>query len=310
MTQAVRLAPRRESFRAVSNQWLGASSVPRIAGRALSRRLLASFVLISGFVRRPRGRRSGGAAGDSGRRRGFGGGGPRRGAGAVRAQPRRHPQEGPRRLPRLLPRVRPAGAHRAGRGSQLGYDGLAATAGEGWPDHIEAEDLRLTPVRPGLVYGTYRYRVRYGADEQLRALRARSSSRRRRAGRSRSAPPSPRSPGVPPPPRALVGATLIDGTGARAGPRRGRGAARRQDRVRRAARGLPGARGRRRGRPRGPCGSRPGWSTPTSTSRRPAGPTAARTRSTSATAHPYEQVDRRPRARTRSASAAPTSAPG
>jgi hypothetical protein len=53
-------------------------------------------------------------------------------------------------------------------GFQLGYSGpqgLAATAGEAWPDHIAADDLRLTPVRPGLVYGTYRYRVRYGKDE-------------------------------------------------------------------------------------------------------------------------------------------------
>ena len=57
-------------------------------------------------------------------------------------------------------------------GFQLGYSGLAATAGEGWPDHIDAEDLRLTPLRPGLVYGTYRYRVRYGKDESLRHLGA------------------------------------------------------------------------------------------------------------------------------------------
>src|SRR5262245_31160082 len=40
-------------------------------------------------------------------------------------------------------------------GFELGYAGLAATAGQGWPDHIDAEDLRLTPVRPGVVYGTY-----------------------------------------------------------------------------------------------------------------------------------------------------------
>ncbi|RPH57351.1 nuclear transport factor 2 family protein [bacterium] len=50
-------------------------------------------------------------------------------------------------------------------GIDLGYAGLAATAGEGWPDRIEADDMRLIPVRPGLVYGTYRYRVRYGGQE-------------------------------------------------------------------------------------------------------------------------------------------------
>src|SRR5436305_10067071 len=36
-------------------------------------------------------------------------------------------------------------------GFELGYSGLAATAGQGWPDHFEAEDLRLTPIQPGVV---------------------------------------------------------------------------------------------------------------------------------------------------------------
>ncbi|HEY4590555.1 MAG TPA: hypothetical protein VII86_15115, partial [Thermoanaerobaculia bacterium] len=44
-------------------------------------------------------------------------------------------------------------------GSELGYAGLAAAAGKGWPDHIAADDIHLTPVQPGIVYGTYRYRV-------------------------------------------------------------------------------------------------------------------------------------------------------
>ena len=33
------------------------------------------------------------------------------------------------------------------------------------PDAIDASDLHLTPIQPGVVYGTYRYRVRYGAEE-------------------------------------------------------------------------------------------------------------------------------------------------
>lgn len=101
-------------------------------------------------------------------------------------------------------------------GPNLGYKDLAATAGQGWPDHIEAEDIHLTPVRPGLVYGTYRYRVRYGAREDSGLSErlfvqtpqgwkiAVSTAFSAVAGRE----------GVPPPPRALVGATLIDGTGA------------------------------------------------------------------------------------------------
>src|SRR5436190_2587297 len=50
-------------------------------------------------------------------------------------------------------------------GSQRGYDLLAKEAGE-WPDTFEGLALDLVSLRPGLVYGTYRYRVRYGAREE------------------------------------------------------------------------------------------------------------------------------------------------
>ena len=50
-------------------------------------------------------------------------------------------------------------------GPELGYEPLAKGAGSMWPDTFEARDLHLVPVRPGVVYGTYRYRVRYGPDE-------------------------------------------------------------------------------------------------------------------------------------------------
>ena len=98
-------------------------------------------------------------------------------------------------------------------GFQLGYEGLAATAGEGWPDHIAAEDLRLTPVRPGLVYGTYRYRVRYGKDE-LAGISERLFLETPQGWKIGVSTAFPALPGVPPPPRALTGATLVDGTGA------------------------------------------------------------------------------------------------
>src|SRR5947207_1285722 len=51
-------------------------------------------------------------------------------------------------------------------GFKLGYEPLANARDSDWPDAFEGLDLRLTPVHPGLVYATYRYRVRYGADEQ------------------------------------------------------------------------------------------------------------------------------------------------
>ena len=69
-------------------------------------------------------------------------------------------------------------------GFDTGFESFAKGAGAQWPDPIEANDIHLTPLRPGLVYGTYRYRVRYGGDEQPASPSA-SSSRRRTAGRSR-----------------------------------------------------------------------------------------------------------------------------
>jgi imidazolonepropionase-like amidohydrolase len=101
-------------------------------------------------------------------------------------------------------------------GFQLGYSGpqgLAASAGEAWPDHIAADDLRLTPIRPGVVYGTYRYRVRYG-QEEVAGISERLFLETPQGWKIAVSTAFPALPGVPPPPRALVGATLVDGTGA------------------------------------------------------------------------------------------------
>jgi imidazolonepropionase-like amidohydrolase len=98
-------------------------------------------------------------------------------------------------------------------GPQLGYKDLAANAGQGWPDHIEADDIHLTPVRPGLVYGTYRYRVRYGAREDS-GISERLFVQTPQGWKIAVSTAFSAVQGVPPPPRALVGATLIDGTGA------------------------------------------------------------------------------------------------
>ncbi len=98
-------------------------------------------------------------------------------------------------------------------GFELGYAGLAASAGQGWPDHIAAEDLHLTPIRPGLVYGTYRYRVRYGGREDS-GLSERLFVQTPRGWKIAVSTAFSALPGVPPPPKALVGATLLDGTGA------------------------------------------------------------------------------------------------
>jgi imidazolonepropionase-like amidohydrolase len=97
-------------------------------------------------------------------------------------------------------------------GFELGFDSLAASAGSGWPDVFDARDLKLTWIDDGVVYGTYRYRVRYGAVEQSgiseRWFRATPSGWKIAVTTA-----FPALPGTPPPPRAIVGATLIDGKG-------------------------------------------------------------------------------------------------
>jgi len=105
-------------------------------------------------------------------------------------------------------------------GFELGYEALAAGAGTGWPEVFEGRDLRLTPVEPGLVYGTYRYRVVYEDQEAVTGRREVTGLSERlfvetpegwkiAVTTAFEAPP-----GTPPPPRALVGGTLVDGTGA------------------------------------------------------------------------------------------------
>jgi len=98
-------------------------------------------------------------------------------------------------------------------GLRLGYrEHAEQSTDDSWPDRFEGYDLRLVPVRPGIVYGTYRYRVVYGDDESAglsERLFLKTDEGWRIAVTSAFAAP----PGTPPPPRALVGARLIDGNG-------------------------------------------------------------------------------------------------
>jgi imidazolonepropionase-like amidohydrolase len=97
-------------------------------------------------------------------------------------------------------------------GPRKGYDALAKEAGE-WPDLFEGLALDLVPLRPGLVYGTYRYRVLYDGREESgisERFFVKTDAGWKIAVTSAFAAP----PGTPPPPRALLGATLFDGTGA------------------------------------------------------------------------------------------------
>lgn len=97
-------------------------------------------------------------------------------------------------------------------GFTLGYEEFAKGAGGSWPDTIEATDMRLTPLRPGVVYGTYRYRVRYGANE-ITGISERIFVDTP-AGWKIALTGAINAPlGTPPPARAITGATLIDGRG-------------------------------------------------------------------------------------------------
>jgi len=97
-------------------------------------------------------------------------------------------------------------------GIALGYAAHEKSAGENWPDTFDASDLDLVLVQPGVVYGSYRYRVRYGADEQM-GLSERLFVKTPSGWKIAMTSAFPAAPGTPPPPRAIVGATLVDGTG-------------------------------------------------------------------------------------------------
>ncbi len=98
-------------------------------------------------------------------------------------------------------------------GPARGFADFEKQAGSKWPDVLEAVDLQLVPVREGLVYGTYRYRVRYGADEHA-GLSERLFVKTPKGWRITMTSAFDALPGTPPPPRAFTGATLVDGTGA------------------------------------------------------------------------------------------------
>jgi imidazolonepropionase-like amidohydrolase len=97
-------------------------------------------------------------------------------------------------------------------GLSIGFDDFAKGAGAKWPDALDADDIRLTSIQPGMVYGTYRYRVRYGTDEHSgvsERLFVKTADGWKIALTGAIDAPA----GTPPPPRAIAHATLIDGRG-------------------------------------------------------------------------------------------------
>src|SRR5450759_987826 len=97
-------------------------------------------------------------------------------------------------------------------GQALGFTDFEKKAGTKWPDTLEAADLQLVPVHEGIVYGTYRYRVRYGGDEHA-GISERLFVKTPKGWKIAVTSAFEAPPGTPPPPRAFTGATLLDGTG-------------------------------------------------------------------------------------------------
>lgn len=98
-------------------------------------------------------------------------------------------------------------------GFALGYKPFAEQASNNeWPDVFDASDLELVRMRDDLVYGTYRYRVRYGSVEQS-GISERLFVKTDDGWKIQVTTAFPGTPDTPPPPLAIVGATLLDGTG-------------------------------------------------------------------------------------------------
>ena len=93
------------------------------------------------------------------------------------------------------------------------YDSLERSLSDTtWPEVFEASDLQVTPLQDGTIYGTYRYRVRFAGDESS-GLSERVFVRTPEGWRIGVSTAFANPAGTAAPARALVGGTLVDGTG-------------------------------------------------------------------------------------------------
>src|SRR5437870_4418732 len=97
-------------------------------------------------------------------------------------------------------------------GLRQGYDSFAAGVGASWPDTLVATHYRIVPVTPDVAYGVYRYRV-VDSSGSVRGVSERVFVRTPEGWKVAVTTAFP-TPDAAPPPLALVGATLVDGTGA------------------------------------------------------------------------------------------------
>src|SRR5688572_5500942 len=94
-------------------------------------------------------------------------------------------------------------------GRELGFDTWSARRDSTWPDTLVARDLRLVPLAPGVVYGTYHYRVtQRGVTSE--GISERVFVRTPQGWRIAVSTAFGLPANVSPPPIAIVGATLIN----------------------------------------------------------------------------------------------------
>ena len=101
-------------------------------------------------------------------------------------------------------------------GIALGYDAFVRGQTDSWPDTLIATQLEVVPITPDVAYGAYRYRVVTGGESD-RGVSERVFVRTP-AGWKVAVTTAFSTPGAAAPPLALVGATLVDGTGSAAVP--------------------------------------------------------------------------------------------
>ncbi len=97
-------------------------------------------------------------------------------------------------------------------GFTTGYDDFEKARGP-YPETIDASDLHLISIQPGVVYGTYRYRVRYSGTDEHTGISERLFVKTSDGWKIAMTGAVDTPPGTPPSPRAITGATLIDGRG-------------------------------------------------------------------------------------------------
>jgi imidazolonepropionase-like amidohydrolase len=98
-------------------------------------------------------------------------------------------------------------------GVQWGYQGMTGGDPNAWPDTLVATHYEVVPLAPGVVYGTYRYRVAQGGTSS-RGVSERVLVRQPDGSWKVAVSTAFNAPGNGPVPAvAFTGATVIDGTG-------------------------------------------------------------------------------------------------